>query len=180
MLKKWTVPLLAVILLLLALPVLGVFAEPDAPTTSSTEPKQAAKPFSEEPSSLAATLLKHGDTTETIDGKVKGRTTVYSDTALDPGPSGVVMWFRVQDINSNLKPIWEGKGWWLDKPEKKTVQINGVPVILDYNIDTGTFEGKPYQQTWLKGSWVKEGKEYQMLGINVSVADFVKMANSVN
>ena len=58
--------------------------------------------------------------------------------------------------------------------------------MLEYNVDTGTYleypgqiEGKPYRVTWLKGSWTKDGKEYQMLGINITVGDFAKMANSV-
>ncbi len=115
----------------------------------------------------------------TVNGAVRGRTTIFSDTDYDPGPSGVVTWFRVQDANSGLKPVWEGKGWWLGAPELKTVQINGAPVTLEYNVDTGTFEGKPFRVTHLKGSWTKDGKEYQMLGINITVDDFAKMANSV-
>lgn len=183
LIARWAAPLL-VILVLLAVPVLGAFADPGAPTITRTPRPSAAsdgatKPFGESPSDLAPSLVRGGDETETVNGAERGRTTTFGDTEYDPGPRRVVTWFRVQEPNSGLKPVWEGKGWWLGAPEKKTAQIGGAPVTLEYNVDAGTFEGKPFRETWLKGSWTKDGKEYQMLAINVTVDDFVKMANSV-
>ncbi len=141
--------------------------------------REAVRRFDESPSEPAPGLVKGGDHFETVGNAVRGRTTIFSDTELDPGPSGVVAWLRVQEANSGLKPLGDHKGSWLGEWEQKNVEIKGAPVTLEYNVDTGTFEGKPFHQTWLKVAWTKDGKEYQMFGHNITVDDFVRMANSV-
>lgn len=142
--------------------------------------KKAVGRFDEAPSELAPGLVKQQDLFDTVDGAVRGRTTMFSDTEYDPEPEDrIFALFRVQDPGSGLKPLGDGTGWWLGPPEKKIVRINGEPVALDYNEDPVTSKGKPFREIWIKGSWTKDGKEYQMRSINVSLDDFVKMANSV-
>jgi len=88
-----------------------------------------------------------------------------------------IVWLRVQQPNSDLKPIWQGRAWWLTAWETKTVEISGVSATLASNADTNTSDGIP--EVWLEASWIKDGKEYQMMSVNVTLDDFVKMANSV-
>lgn len=137
---------------------------------------QAALLFGESPSVLPPGMVKGDNNTDTVDGVVRGRSMIIYDPAPD---KHVVAWLAVQEPNSGLKPIWQGRGWWLGPWEKKTVQINGVAATLASNVDAGTFEGKPYQDTWLECAWIKDGKEYQMLSINVTEDNFVKMASSI-
>lgn len=139
--------------------------------------KKAIARFDEAPSEPAPGLVKGEDLFDTMDGSVRGRTTIFSDTADDPGPKRVLVLFRVQEPNSGLKPLGDGKGWWLGPWETKTVEISGVSATLASNADTNTSDGLP--EIWIKGSWAKDGKEYQMHSINITVDDFVKMANSV-
>ena len=154
-------------------------ATANAPDTEPThifgKPEdQAALPFGESPAWLAPGLAKGDNGAETVDGAVRGRSMVLYDLGSDKRR---IVWLRVQQPNSDLKPIWQGRAWWLTAWETKTVEISGVSATLASNADTNTSDGIP--EVWLEASWIKDGKEYQMMSVNVTLDDFVKMANSV-
>lgn len=125
-------------------------------------------------------LSRRADTSETVNGLAVGTTAVFLDSAYDPGPSGKVIWLRVQETDSGLKPVWAGKGSWLPAPVSEEQTINGRGVVVERNACSGTFEGKPFTQLWVKAAWQVDGVEYQVLSINVSLEDFLRFAESVN
>lgn len=124
-------------------------------------------------------LMKGTVTTETVDGAEVGETVVFTDCLLDPGPSGRVVWLRVQKVNSGLKPVWAGKGSWLPAADKLRRSIKGRAVIVERIVDRGEFEGKPFTQLWLKTTWAEGDIEYQVHGINVSEEDLLAFAGSI-
>lgn len=154
---------------------------------TSAQPNNIAAPETNVPASfdqarlgfLPVGIAEAGESSDTVGQTKLGKTIIYATDRPDPGPQGAVFFFRAQQPGSGLKPVWEGRGWWLGAPEKTPEAIAGAPVQIETRLDTGLYQGKPYEHTWIQATWTRNDVEYQLLGINTTKADFLKMANSV-